>query len=86
MYEGGRRASAVDLLLHPPAAFLRNYVLRGGFADGVAGLTISLVNAYSVLLKFAKLWELQQQSTPNAQRPTPKHEAHKGHEESRDSS
>ena len=60
MYESGRRASPIDLLLHPPAAFLRNYVLRGGFADGMAGLTISLVNAYSVLLKFAKLWELQQ--------------------------
>ena len=68
MYEGGRRASAVDLLTHPPAAFLRNYILRGGFADGVAGLTISLVNAYSVLLKFAKLWELQ---TANSRFPTP---------------
>ena len=72
MYESGRRASAVDLLMHPPAAFLRNYVLRGGFADGVAGLTISLVNAYSVLLKFAKLWEMQQSNsqlpTPNSQR------------------
>jgi len=71
MYESGRRASAVDLLTHPPAAFLRNYLLRGGFADGVAGLTLSLINAYSVLVKFAKLWELQQQ-TPNSQRPTPK--------------
>lgn len=70
MYESGRRASPIDLLLHPPAAFVRNYVLRGGFADGMAGLTISLVNAYSVLLKFAKLWELQQ--TPNAQFPTTK--------------
>jgi len=70
MYESGRRASAVDLLAHPPAAFLRNYVLRGGFTDGMPGLTISLVNAYSVLLKFAKLWELQQQ-TSKAQPPTP---------------
>ena len=59
MYESGRRAHAVDLLLHPPAAFLRNYVLRRGFLDGTAGLTLSMVNAYSVLLKFAKLWELQ---------------------------
>jgi glycosyltransferase involved in cell wall biosynthesis len=59
MYESGRRAGALDLLLHPPAAFLRNYVLRRGFLDGTAGLTLSLVNAYSVLLKFAKLWELQ---------------------------
>jgi glycosyltransferase involved in cell wall biosynthesis len=70
MLESGRRAGPVELLLHPPAAFLRNYVLRGGFADGMAGLTLSLVNAYSVLLKFAKLWELQQ--TPHSHSPAAK--------------
>ena len=59
MFERGRRAGVFDLLLHPPAAFLRNYLLRRGFADGAVGLTLSLVNAYSVFLKFAKLWELQ---------------------------
>ena len=59
MHEGGRRARVIDLVVHPPAAFLRNYVLRKGFLDGTVGLTLSLVNAYSVLLKFAKLWELQ---------------------------
>lgn len=59
MYEAGRRAGALDLLLHPPAAFLRNYVLRRGFLDGSVGLALSLVNAYSVFVKFAKLWELQ---------------------------
>ena len=58
MHESGRRASVVDLLIHPPAAFLRNYVLRRGFLDGSVGLAISLVNAYSVFLKFAKLWEV----------------------------
>jgi glycosyltransferase involved in cell wall biosynthesis len=59
MHEAGRRAGPLDLLLRPPAAFVRNYVLRRGFRDGAAGLTLSLVNACSVLLKFAKLWELQ---------------------------
>ena len=68
MHESGRRARVADLVVHPPAAFLRNYVLRGGSADGAAGLTISLVNAYSVLLKFAKLWELQ----GNLPGPTPR--------------
>jgi len=71
LHESGRRAGVLDLLLHPPAAFVRNYVLRRGFADGAAGLTISLVNAYSVMLKFAKLWELQH-ATPNSRIPTPK--------------
>jgi hypothetical protein len=55
----GRRATVLDLLAHPPAAFLRNYVLRRGFLDGTAGLLISTINAYSVFLKFAKLWELE---------------------------
>jgi glycosyltransferase involved in cell wall biosynthesis len=59
MYEDGRRASALDLLLHPAAAFLRNYILRRGVMDGAAGLTISGLNAYSVFLKFAKLREMQ---------------------------
>lgn len=58
LYGRGRRATVLDLVLHPPAAFLRNYVLRRGFMDGTPGLLISMVNAYSVLLKFAKLWEL----------------------------
>jgi hypothetical protein len=48
--------------VHPPAAFLRNYILRRGFLDGTAGLTISLMNAWSVGLKFMKLWELQRSS------------------------
>lgn len=59
MYDEGRRAGAFDLLVHPPFAFLRNYVLRLGFRDGMPGLIVSLLNAYYVLLKFAKLWELE---------------------------
>jgi hypothetical protein len=59
MHEAGRRSGPLHLLVHPPAAFLRNYVLRRGVLDGTAGLTISLMNAYSVFLKFAKLWEMQ---------------------------
>jgi glycosyltransferase involved in cell wall biosynthesis len=58
MYEQGRRAGFGDLLLHPPAAFLRNYVLHGGFRDGAAGLIVSAMNAHYVFLKFAKLWAL----------------------------
>ena len=56
MYAAGRRAGWTDLVLHPPAAFLRNYVLRRGFSDGVPGFIISVMNAHYVFLKFAKLW------------------------------
>jgi (heptosyl)LPS beta-1,4-glucosyltransferase len=59
MFEKGKRATRLELLFHPPIAFARNYILKGGFRDGKPGLIISLVNSYYVMLKFAKLWELQ---------------------------
>jgi glycosyltransferase involved in cell wall biosynthesis len=59
MYESGRRAGAMQVAGHPPLAFLRNYLAKGGIRDGLPGLVISTMNAYYVFLKFAKLWELQ---------------------------
>ena len=73
MYEAGRRAGALHLLFHPPAAFLRNYILRRGILDGTAGLTISMLQAWSVFLKFAKLWELER--NPRPQIPNSKSQA-----------
>jgi glycosyltransferase involved in cell wall biosynthesis len=61
MRDRGRSASAAALLGYPAAAFLRNYVLRGGIRDGRAGLAVSLLNSYYVLLKFVKLLELERQ-------------------------
>ncbi len=69
MHEDGRRAGPAQLLLHPPAAFLRNYVARGGFRDGTAGLAVSLLNSYYVLCKVLKLWDMgcsRSTSTPPA--------------------
>jgi len=62
MHEEGRHTSALGMLVHAKLAFLRNYILKGGFRDGTAGFVISLVNSYYVFLKFAKLWELQKGS------------------------
>ena len=59
MFEQGRRATAFDLLVQSKFAFFRNYILKRGFLDGRAGLTISRMNAYYVALKFEKLRRLQ---------------------------
>jgi glycosyltransferase involved in cell wall biosynthesis len=69
MHESGRRVTALQIAGHPPLAFLRNYVLRGGFRDGVPGFIVSAMNAYYVFLKFARLWELQRAAarTPEVQ-------------------
>jgi glycosyltransferase involved in cell wall biosynthesis len=65
LFDRGRRAGVVDLITHPPLAFARNYLLRGGVRDGAAGFVVSAMNAYYVFLKFAKLWELQSRGTVN---------------------
>ena len=66
MLAQGRRATILDLAARPPLTFFRNYVLRLGFRDGTPGLIISLVNSYYVMLKFAKLWELQHETSRRA--------------------
>jgi hypothetical protein len=63
MHETGRRAGLLQLAAHPPLAFLRNYLLRGGIRDGAPGLIISALNSYYVFLKFAKLRELERTAT-----------------------
>ena len=59
MHETGARGGLLHIAGHPPLAFLRNYVVRGGILDGIPGFIISVLNSYYVFLKFAKLWELQ---------------------------
>jgi glycosyltransferase involved in cell wall biosynthesis len=59
MHEDGRRAGILQLLGHPPLAFLRNYIAHRGILDGGPGLIVSALNSYYVFLKFAKLRELQ---------------------------
>ncbi|MBD3335819.1 MAG: glycosyltransferase [Candidatus Eisenbacteria bacterium] len=48
----------VDLLLRPPAKFLKSYVLRLGFLEGWRGLLVAALGAVYVGLKYAKLFEL----------------------------
>ncbi len=58
MLDAGQRAGPLDVLVHPPVAFVRNYLLRRGCVQGVPGFVVSVMNSYYVFLKYAKLWEL----------------------------
>ncbi|HET6279117.1 MAG TPA: hypothetical protein VFG08_10055, partial [Candidatus Polarisedimenticolia bacterium] len=57
MYGRGRRAKAVEVFLRPIGRFIRMYILRLGFLEGGRGLVLSLLGAFSVYLKYARLWE-----------------------------
>jgi glycosyltransferase involved in cell wall biosynthesis len=59
MYRDGKRTSSLQAALAGPAAFLRSFVLKGGFRDGVAGLTIAKFAARHASLKHRLLLQLQ---------------------------
>ena len=59
MFEAGRRTSRLKIATAAPAAFLRGYFLKGGFRDGLAGLSIASFAAHHAFLKHLLLWEIQ---------------------------
>ena len=56
----GRRFQVRKLLFSPPAIFLKMYILKAGYRDGVRGVVLSASSAFYVLMKYAKLWWLEQ--------------------------
>ncbi len=58
-FKNGKRARIIDFTLRPLYAFLYRYLVRLGIADGIAGFTISVMEAHAVFLKYMKLYEIQ---------------------------
>jgi glycosyltransferase involved in cell wall biosynthesis len=54
----GRPFRLTALVMRPLGRFLRNYVLKQGFRDGIPGLIMAVSYAYSVFAREAKFWEL----------------------------
>lgn len=59
MYEDGRRTSIFSVAAAGPSAFIRSFLLKGGFRDGFAGFTIATFAAHHAFLKHLMLWEKQ---------------------------
>ncbi len=62
MVERRKRMPLVHMLINPPLAFLKTFVFRLGFLDGVVGFVIAVLASYYVFLKYAKLWELRKKA------------------------
>jgi hypothetical protein len=64
------RVSAAHLIISPVTRFIKFYVFRLGFLDGIPGLVHITVGCFSSLLKYAKIREAQASSA----RGEPPHE------------
>ncbi|HPI37513.1 MAG TPA: glycosyltransferase family 2 protein [Ignavibacteriaceae bacterium] len=56
---GKKRIKGRDLVFHPVAAFLTDFISRKGYKDGVYGLMIALINMTTNLMMYMKMWEIQ---------------------------
>ena len=59
MFEEGRRTSRLRIATAAPIGFIRSFILKGGFRDGLAGLTIARFAGHHDFLKHLMLWEMQ---------------------------
>jgi glycosyltransferase involved in cell wall biosynthesis len=55
--EKGTVVGAGKIFFSSVSAFVRTYIFKQGFRDGVPGLIIAMFTAYGVFLKYAKVWE-----------------------------
>jgi len=58
----GKRATAAHLLLSPLLRFIKFYIIRGGFLDGLPGLVHILIGCYASFAKQAKMLAGQKSS------------------------
>lgn len=57
----GKKASLWVMIFYPPLFFLKIYLLKRNYRNGWAGFIASVVMAFYVFLKYAKLYEYEQQ-------------------------
>jgi len=58
MAQRGEKFSFFKLLFHPPFRFIKEYLFKSGFRDGLPGLIITVSTMFYVFIKYAKLWEI----------------------------
>jgi glycosyltransferase involved in cell wall biosynthesis len=57
-FAAGKRATPLSAWARGAWAFVRTYLLRLGFLDGVAGYLLARYNAQTTFYKYVKLWRL----------------------------
>lgn len=61
MAQSGEKFSLFKLLFHPPFRFIKEYIFKLGFLDGLPGFIIIVSTMFYVFIKYAKLWELKRE-------------------------
>ena len=59
LFDQHKTASLLDIIFYTKGKFVQNYILRGGYKDGMPGFIIALFMSFHSFLVRSKLWLLQ---------------------------
>jgi glycosyltransferase involved in cell wall biosynthesis len=45
------------MIIHPITRFIKHFILKHGYRDGIAGLIVATTESFYVFMKYAKVWE-----------------------------
>jgi glycosyltransferase involved in cell wall biosynthesis len=69
MKKKGNKSSVLMMILNPIGRFTKFYFIKKGYREGFTGLMVAIFESFYVLLKYLKLWEIEQlnktEVTPN---------------------
>jgi glycosyltransferase involved in cell wall biosynthesis len=65
-----RRVHNTDLLFRPVLTFLKYFLVRKGYRDGMSGFLICAFASMYTFMKYAKLWEMKQFESSGGSQPT----------------
>lgn len=66
MFERGKRANVIKIVINPLMAFIAGYIIKRGFLDGYNGFIIARYASHATLAKYAKLLQLQRKMKQQA--------------------
>lgn len=58
LFRKGKRVGLISLLARPALRFVKFYLLKKGYREGLPGLIVALYESAYVFMKYSKLWEL----------------------------
>ncbi|MDR3626228.1 MAG: glycosyltransferase family 2 protein [Ignavibacteriaceae bacterium] len=59
LYKKGKNFNITDIIIRPLSIFIKMYILKMGFLDGIQGFILALFSSAYVFVKYCKLWELK---------------------------
>jgi glycosyltransferase involved in cell wall biosynthesis len=63
MFERGKKAKLHNFIINPINMFIKMFIIRRGFLDGLTGFVLALLySSFYTLMKYVKLWELWEKS------------------------